>query len=119
MHKLVALYEEIVEALGVRRLAREACARLPAPAGPLLLLGLGKVAAELCEGARDALGPCEAVLAVPKNAPDLDWISAISSGVIRLSVLMERSASEMYCGPSACTRVLTATSCPVTSVSST
>src|ERR1700726_1319323 len=80
MHKLVALYEEIVEALGVRRLAREACARLPAPAGRPLLLGLGKVAAELCEGARDALGPCEAVLAVPKNAPEVDGARVIRGG---------------------------------------
>lgn len=80
MHKLVGLYEEIVEALGVRRLAREACARLPAPAGRPLLLGLGKVAAELCEGARDALGPCEAVLAVPKNAPEVDGARVIRGG---------------------------------------
>jgi hydroxypyruvate reductase len=79
MHKLVGLYEEIVEALGVRRLAREACARLP-PAGKPLLLGLGKVAAELCEGARDALGPCEAVLAVPKNAPEVDGARVIRGG---------------------------------------
>ena len=66
MHRLVALYEEILRALDARRLVREACARLPREP---LVLALGKAAGEMYEGARDALGDCPGVLALKPDAP--------------------------------------------------
>src|SRR3989442_1360174 len=68
MRDLLALYEEVVRALDARELARAAAERAPrpAPGGRLVVLGLGKVAAELYEGAR---GEGEAILAVPPDAP--------------------------------------------------
>src|SRR2546428_2062315 len=68
MRDLLALYEEVVRALDARELARAAAARIPrpAPGGRLVVLGLGKVAAELYEGAR---GEGEALLVVPPDAP--------------------------------------------------
>ena len=68
MRDLLALYEEVVRALDARELARAAAARAPrpAPGGRLIVLGLGKVAAELYEGAR---GEGEAILVVPPDAP--------------------------------------------------
>lgn len=62
------LYDEVVRALDARELARKAAARAPQPAagGRLLVLGLGKVAAEMCAGAR---GSAEALLVVPPDAP--------------------------------------------------
>lgn len=71
MGELTAIYDEVVQALDARKLARDAAARVPRPGegGRLFVLGLGKVAAELFEGIRDALGPCQAVLVVPRDAP--------------------------------------------------
>ena len=68
MRALLALYERVVEALDARALARAAASRAPRPlpGGKLLTLGIGKVAAELYEGARSE---GEALLAVPQAAP--------------------------------------------------
>src|SRR2546426_3341352 len=68
MRDLLALYDDVVRALDARALARAASARAPrpAPGGRLVVLGLGKVAAELYEGAR---GEGEALLVVPPDAP--------------------------------------------------
>jgi len=67
MRDLLALYDDVVRALDARALARAASARAPrpAPGGRLVVLGLGKVAAELYEGAR---GEGEALLVVPPDA---------------------------------------------------
>ena len=67
MEKLVALYEEILLALDARALVREACRN--GDAMPLVL-GLGKAAGEMYQGARDALGDCLGVLALKPDAPD-------------------------------------------------
>lgn len=71
--QLIALYVEVVHALGARRLSRQACLRdllpEPLPGGRRFVLGIGKVAAELYLGARDALGELPAVLAVPEGSP--------------------------------------------------
>ena len=71
MRELVAIYEEVVKALDARKLARDAAARVPRPGdgGKIFVLGLGKVAAELYEGVREALGPLQGVLVVPRDAP--------------------------------------------------
>jgi glycerate 2-kinase len=68
MRELVALYQEVVSALDARRLARDAAGRAPqpGPGGRLLVLGLGKVATEMCEGAR---GEADAILVAPRDAP--------------------------------------------------
>ena len=70
---LIALYEEVVHALGARRLSREACLRGalpdPLPGGRLFVLGIGKVSAELYLGACDAFGELPAVLAIPQGTP--------------------------------------------------
>ena len=68
MRQLIAVYEEVVRALDARELARAAAAKAPrpAPGGRLAILGLGKVAAELYEGAR---GDGDALLVVPRDAP--------------------------------------------------
>jgi hydroxypyruvate reductase len=68
MRELLALYEEVVRALDAAELAGAAAARAPrpAPGGRLVILGLGKVAAELYEGAR---GEGDALLVVPRAAP--------------------------------------------------
>jgi glycerate 2-kinase len=68
MRALLALYERVVEALDARALARAAASRAPRPlpGGKLLILGIGKVAAELYEGARSE---GVALLAVPQDAP--------------------------------------------------
>jgi glycerate 2-kinase len=65
---VIEIYDEVVRALDARELTRRAAGRAPqpAPGGRLLVLGLGKVAAEMCEGVsrRD-----EALLVVPRDAP--------------------------------------------------
>jgi glycerate-2-kinase len=68
--RLVQLYADVVAALPATRLVREACASgaapLPGPKGKLAVLGLGKVCAEMLDGAREAGLPiAEATLAVP------------------------------------------------------
>src|SRR5207302_1921285 len=77
MRDLLALYEEVVRALDARELARAAAARAPrpAPGGRLIVLGLGKVAAELYEGAR---GEGAAMLVGPPDGP-----SPAGGGVLR------------------------------------
>jgi hydroxypyruvate reductase len=71
MRELLAIYEEVVKALDARKLARDAAARIPRPGdgGKIFVLGLGKVAAELFEGVRDAMGPIQGTLVVPRDAP--------------------------------------------------
>src|SRR5438132_13818658 len=61
VHELVAVYERVVAALDARELAFKAAARAPrpAPGGRLLVFGLGKIAAEMCEGAR---GTADAII---------------------------------------------------------
>ena len=68
MRALLDLYQRVVEALDARALARAAASRAPRPlpGGKLVILGLGKVASELYEGAR---GEGEALLVVPQDAP--------------------------------------------------
>ena len=68
MHELVAVYERVVAALNGRELARAAAVKAPqpAPGGRLMIFGLGKIAAEMCEGAR---GSADAIIAVPRDAP--------------------------------------------------
>ena len=62
------MYEQVVHALDARELSRRAASRAPqpGPGGRLLVLGLGKIAAEMCEGAR---GTADAIVAVPRDAP--------------------------------------------------
>lgn len=69
MRALLELYEQVVAALDARALARAGASRAPTPGpgGRLVVLGVGKVAAELYEGARG--GESEAVLVVPPDAP--------------------------------------------------
>src|SRR5690349_448719 len=71
MRELVAIYDEVVKALDARKLARDAASRVPRPGegGKIFVLGLGKVASELFEGIRDALGPVHGTLVAPKDAP--------------------------------------------------
>lgn len=66
--QLQEAYERVVRALDARVLVRAAAVRAPQPlpGGRLLVLGLGKVAAEMCEGARGSAG---AILVVPRDAP--------------------------------------------------
>ncbi|MCA1826269.1 MAG: DUF4147 domain-containing protein [Myxococcales bacterium] len=68
MDELVAVYEKVVAALNARELSRKAASRAPqpAPGGRLVVIGLGKIAAEMCEGAR---GNADAILAIPRDAP--------------------------------------------------
>jgi hydroxypyruvate reductase len=66
MRELVAVYERVLSVLDARRLVSTRKAPAPGPRGRLLVLGLGKVAAEMCEGAR---GKAEAVIVVPRDAP--------------------------------------------------
>ena len=68
MHDLIALYEEVVRALDARELTRAAAAKAPGPGagGKLLVLGLGKVAAEMVEAVP---GEREAILVAPPDAP--------------------------------------------------
>ena len=58
MRRLLAVYHEVLEALDAGKLARVAAGRAPqpGPGGRQLVLGLGKVAAELCAGVQGALG---------------------------------------------------------------
>ena len=67
--RLAAVYEEVVRALDARRLTEAAAAKAPGPApgGKLVILGLGKVAAEMAEGAPRG---GETVLVVPADAPE-------------------------------------------------
>jgi glycerate 2-kinase len=69
MDDLLALYQEVVQALDARELTRAAAAKVPAPArgGRLVVFGLGKVAAEMAEGARGSAA--EAILVIPPDAP--------------------------------------------------
>src|SRR3954469_2812628 len=71
MQALLRIYEEVTAALNARALAAAAASRAPRPAagGRLLVLGVGKVAAELYEGVRGVVGEAEAILVVPKDAP--------------------------------------------------
>jgi len=66
--ELIALYRAVVEALSAERLVREACGRglapRPKPGGRLVALGLGKVAAEMLDGARQSLGEALEPLAI-------------------------------------------------------
>jgi len=69
--RLTDLYWRVVAALSAERLVREACATglpEPAPGGKLVVLGLGKAAAEMLAGARSAATVDRAVLAVPHDA---------------------------------------------------
>src|SRR5215468_8272677 len=69
MRDLLALYEEVVRALDARELTRAAAHRAPSPGpgGRRVLLGLGKVAAEMVEGARAPAD--DAILVAPPDAP--------------------------------------------------
>jgi len=69
LRQLLTVYEEVVRALDARELTRAAAAKAPAPepGGKLVVLGLGKVAAEMAEGAPRA---GEAVLVLPGDAPE-------------------------------------------------
>jgi len=71
MRALLRIYEEVTAALNARELAAAAAAHAPRPAagGKLAVLGLGKVAAELWEGVRGAVGHADALLVVPSDAP--------------------------------------------------
>lgn len=66
--ELVGIYHRVLTALDARELTRAAAARAPqpAPGGRLLVLGIGKIAAEMCAGAGCTAG---AVLVVPRDAP--------------------------------------------------
>jgi len=80
--RLVQLYADVVAALPATRLVREACASgaapVPGPKGKLAVLGLGKVCAEMLDGAREAgLSIAEATLAVPPGVE-----RALGGGVI-------------------------------------
>lgn len=65
---LVEIYERVVKALDARALVRKAAVRAPQPAagGRLVVLGLGKVAAEMLQGVS---GARDAIVAVPRDAP--------------------------------------------------
>ena len=76
MRNLVAIYGQIIDALGARRLTREACAGMSAGPG-LVVLALGKAAGEMFEGARDALGPLDGVLALKPDAPAPDGAQVV------------------------------------------
>ena len=65
MRELLALYEEVVAALDATELTRARRLPEPLPGGKLWLLGLGKVAAEMCEGVPHE----DALLVVPPDAP--------------------------------------------------
>jgi hydroxypyruvate reductase len=69
MRRLLAVYEEVVRALDARDLTRAAAAKAPGPGtgGKLVVIGLGKVAAEMAEGAPRG---GQVVLAIPAEAPD-------------------------------------------------
>jgi len=69
MRQLLAVYEQVVRALDARELTRAAAAKAPGPGagGKLVVLGLGKVAAEMAEGAPRG---AEAVLVMPADAPE-------------------------------------------------
>ncbi len=71
MRALLRIYEDVTAALNARALAAAAVARAPrpAPGGRLVVLGLGKVASELYEGVRAAVGDAETLLVVPPDAP--------------------------------------------------
>src|SRR6266478_4128815 len=68
MRDLLGLYEEVVRALDAGVLTRAAAARAPqpAPGGKLLVLGLGKVAAEMVSAVP---GERNAIVVVPIDAP--------------------------------------------------
>ncbi|HEY4731376.1 MAG TPA: DUF4147 domain-containing protein, partial [Myxococcales bacterium] len=68
MLDLLALYEEVVRALDAGVLTRAAAARAPqpAPGGKLLVLGLGKVAAEMVSAVP---GERNAIVVAPIDAP--------------------------------------------------
>src|SRR5258708_27755096 len=68
MLDLLALYEEVVRALDAGVLTRAAVARAPQPAsgGKLLVLGLGKVAAEMVSAVP---GERNAIVVAPIDAP--------------------------------------------------
>ena len=76
--EFLAVYQEVVEALDAGKLARAAAGRAPqpGPGGRQLVLGLGKVASELCAGVQAAGGAIAAgaiaagaILVVPRDAP--------------------------------------------------
>src|SRR5439155_265401 len=82
MRDLLGLYEEVVRALHAGALTRAAAARAPrpAPGGKLLVLGLGKVAAEMVSAL-----PRErsALVVVPNDAPapsGVRVVRGVSSG---------------------------------------
>jgi len=66
--RLLEVYEDVVRALNARELTRAAAVKAPPPAagGRLVVLGLGKVAAEMAEGVG---GAAEVVLVTPPDAP--------------------------------------------------
>ena len=68
MKQLLAVYQQVIEALDARLLARAAAGRAPqpGPGGRQVVLGLGKVAAELYSGVASAAG---GLLVVPGDAP--------------------------------------------------
>jgi glycerate 2-kinase len=69
MRDLLALYEEVVRALDARELTQAAARRAPprGQGGRRILFGLGKVAAEMVEAARESAD--DALLVVPQDAP--------------------------------------------------
>ena len=69
MRDLLALYEDVVRALDARELTQAAARRAPPPGhgGRRILFGLGKVAAEMVEAARESAD--DALLVVPQDAP--------------------------------------------------
>jgi len=77
MRELVAAYERVLSALDARRLVSSRTAPEPGPRGRLIILGLGKVAAEMCEGTR---GAAEAVIVVPRDAPALKGARVLRGG---------------------------------------
>lgn len=79
MRRLLAVYHEVLEALDAGKLARVAAGRAPqpGPGGRQLVLGLGKVAAELCAGVQGALG---ALLVVPRDAPAPEGAQVLRGG---------------------------------------
>ena len=70
MRELLEVYEAVVGALDARALVRAAAVRMPEPAagGKRLIFGIGKVAAEMAEGAREAFAG-SMMLVVPGDAP--------------------------------------------------
>jgi glycerate 2-kinase len=68
---LTAMYDEVVAALDARKLTR---ARLPGT--PNLVLGLGKVAAEMCPPELTSI----AILVVPRDAPDVPGARLLRGG---------------------------------------